>query len=299
MESKQQIVVNQAMTFIASNHVFNKTIVSTPKQRKLKEDYCASLVQKIQEFSASEKLLRTLNLLKNYLEEPPKTNQSKEILFPLQVKIFPIKGFSNNVSYFWITVYATVTLEELEHKITERARDLNPKVKSVKVYQGSTRLKDKNKTIEEMKIGNRSTLYYDIKESEVLLKKKEDETLSPRFVFCSNQENLQSLFALLDKCKSDSSVCQKAWEILNLLPTNPVHLKQLFFLAKLNFGKKTEKEVGEPETWERVLAPDSDYRLLYYLQLIESLSRDAVNFKELFFNLVSLTRVTERTGLGH
>jgi hypothetical protein len=290
------------MTFIASNHVFNKTTVSLAKQRKLKEDYCSSLVRKIHEFSASEKLLRTLNLLKNFVEEPQKSNQlsqSKEFQFPVQLKVFPIKGFSHNVSYFWISVFPTITVEELKHKITERARDLNPKVKSVKLYYGTSSLKDKNKLLSELEIGNRSTLYYDIKESEVLLKKKEDETLSPRFVFCSHQENLSSLFDVLDKCKSDSSICQKAWEILNLLPTNPVHLKQLFILAKLNFGKKEKSEVfGEPEnlSWERVLAPDSDYRLLYYLQLIESLSRDAVS-EQYSVNDVSLTRVIEPIGL--
>ena len=101
------------------------------------------------------------------------------------------------------------------------------------------------------------------KESEVAQeekKGKDDEKTLPRYLLASNAEYLQILFDVLGSTEATNEIEASVWQLLQRLPTNPALFASLHQL-----------ESDKPD-WNSLLNPTSLYRLLYALQILESLT---------------------------
>jgi len=83
-----------------------------------------------------------------------------------------------------------------------------------------------------------------------------DVTTLPGYILTRHQKNFDLLFEALN----NSELADQAWSLIIKLPTNPQIMQEV-------------KELDQ-ENWNRVINPESNHRLLYTLQIIESFMED-------------------------
>ncbi len=87
----------------------------------------------------------------------------------------------------------------------------------------------------------------------------------PRYLLASHNQYFQQLFEALSA--DNSEVVSQVWALLQRLPTNPTLKHELVSLEVV--------QTPEPD-WNRLLDSRSVYKLLYSLQIIESLAEPPV-----------------------
>jgi len=108
----------------------------------------------------------------------------------------------------------------------------------------------------------------DLKREDEVEEEEVDKTILPRYILTNNQRNFEMLFKILD---IGGNLASQAWSLISRLPTNPMLFNKLLSLEDISNGTSTFGDL---------LDTNSNYRLLYLLQIMEFLMEDQVSEEE-------------------
>jgi len=103
----------------------------------------------------------------------------------------------------------------------------------------------------------------DLKKASEVEEEKIDIKTLPRYILSTNEEYFSLIFSLLD---FGGKIAIEAWKLLNRLPTSPKIFADVVTL-------KGVRETADKK-WELILDPNSAYKMLYALHVIEYLMED-------------------------
>ncbi|KAF2075266.1 hypothetical protein CYY_003442 [Polysphondylium violaceum] len=238
---------------------------------------------------------RCLSLIKRFLEDfGPRISDSFKRHYSPQILVH---FSSQKHPRFSLEIKSNETIGNLKYLVSHKVGIASPHCICFS-HQGKIMLED-HETLELFRVSNGDTISF-------------QEISEPRHsepMHCIHidfdQNNFELLFSLLNY---DSKIAQDVWELLMLLPVNQHILHDITHLSTTttivdiddvdngNNNNNSNNNSNSAVNWNNILDPSSSYKLLYSLQIIESMispnsnptnpssSVTSANWKQKFIN---------------